>query len=97
MVSKVSEKIEIMQAYENGKQIEYRKIGEGDTWQRAGAPVWNWEEGDYRVSDKVSVWVWVDIMTGKVRRTFLSKSDALKWPNDTQVLVECTGRMEGDE
>lgn len=97
MITRVSEKIAIMQAYEDGKQIEHRRIGEGGTWRRAGRPAWNWEEGDYRVSDKVSVWAWVDIITGTVKRTFLSKSDALKWPNDNQVLVECTSRMEGDK
>lgn len=41
------EMIEVMKAYEEGKEIEFR-LPSG-YWAEAIAPTWNWKETDYRV------------------------------------------------
>lgn len=46
----IREKIEIMQAYERGEQIEF--IYEGMEWRNASNPAWDWNHFDYRVKPK---------------------------------------------
>lgn len=50
------EMIEIMQAYENGKLIEFRhkNPGEDDTWKLVPTPSWDWVSFDYRIKPKDS-------------------------------------------
>ena len=50
------EKIEVMQAYERGEQIEvnYLYINK-DYWIACGTPIWDWAKCDYRVKKKVYV------------------------------------------
>ena len=46
------EKIEVMQAYTRGEEIERRSANcEEDEWA-AGLPVWNWEKFEYRIKPK---------------------------------------------
>ena len=47
------EMIEVMQAYENGEEIEYYTLGINPRWGNTIAPVWDWLAWDYRVKPKV--------------------------------------------
>lgn len=42
------EKIAIMQAFEDGKEIEYRDNTKND-WLDAKSPLWDWIDYDYRI------------------------------------------------
>lgn len=46
-----AEKIKVMQAYEDGKQIQKVTRGEEDwkDWDVSWEPTWNWDTFDYRV------------------------------------------------
>ena len=46
------EMIEVIQAHKEGKKIEYRKKGAGDTWRLIARCVWNFYEYDYRIAPK---------------------------------------------
>ena len=46
----IKEKIEVMQAYERGEQIEFTY--EGIEWRNASNPAWDWNHFDYRVKPK---------------------------------------------
>ena len=47
------EKIEVMQAYTRGEEIERCSANcEEDEWAFAGLPVWNWEKFKYRIKPK---------------------------------------------
>lgn len=49
------EKIEVMQAYEEGKQIKCRKKGSGLPWVDwilPHEPAWDWENNDYEVKEE---------------------------------------------
>lgn len=43
------EKIEVMQAYEDGKEIEFRSAHTEEVWMRCFKAIWNWEKFEYRV------------------------------------------------
>lgn len=45
------EKIQIMQAFVDGKQIEndFNRVGEWVDWTIDAEPSWDWEEHDYRI------------------------------------------------
>ena len=43
-----AEIIAVMQAHEDGKEIEYRN-GYYPTWKRTPNPLWDWSTTDYRV------------------------------------------------
>lgn len=43
------EKIVVMQAYEDGKEIEFRSAYTEEEWVRCFKAVWNWAEFDYRI------------------------------------------------
>lgn len=42
--------IEVMQAHEKGKAIEYRPVGSDDEWAATTDPTWNWTDLEYRVA-----------------------------------------------
>lgn len=48
------EKIEVMSAYLQGKAIEVRGDGE-EEWAACDAPVWNWDDCEYRVQAEPKV------------------------------------------
>ena len=43
--------IEIMQHFDNGREVEFKRTNEDDTkWEKLlPVPVWNWERFDYRI------------------------------------------------
>lgn len=47
-LKETQEKIQIMQAFLNGKEIEYKRDGD-DFWITTQNPLWDWEYYDYRV------------------------------------------------
>lgn len=45
-----AEKIAVMQAFEDGKQIEFRRsFNNNNVWIDCGGPVWNWDIYEYRI------------------------------------------------
>lgn len=50
------EKIEVMQAFEEGKDIEFKWLFKADepfrTWDLTDDPVWNWCDFDYRIKEE---------------------------------------------
>lgn len=49
------EKIEVMQAYERGEQIQVYNYT-FEEWQDAGeAPLWDWVNFDYRIKPKIRI------------------------------------------
>lgn len=46
------EMIEVMQAYENGEQIQVKNIADNTKWKEIEFPGWNWIYYDYRVKPK---------------------------------------------
>ena len=51
-MSTLSEKIAIMQAFERGEKIEWiHKNDDSDEWESNIAPLWNWEEIEYRIAN----------------------------------------------
>lgn len=52
------EKIEIMQAHEDGKEIEYQTLNA--PWRIANTPFWDWFGCDYRITPpkKIKLYKW---------------------------------------
>ena len=44
--------IEVMQAYVNGTELEYRVKPDGISWHRVSSPVWSWGQDEYRIKPK---------------------------------------------
>lgn len=54
--SKTAKMAQIMQAFADGKGIEYRMRSEPQDeslWVSIGNPIWNWDRFDYRVAKKL--------------------------------------------
>lgn len=45
----IDEMIEVMQAYKDGKTIEFTDFYYDDNWKEIDSPYWNWRLFDYRV------------------------------------------------
>lgn len=43
------ERIEIMKAYVNGKQIQFRAINSSSIWHDIDEPQWDWSDSEYRI------------------------------------------------
>lgn len=48
-VSETEDKIKVMQAYIDGRPIEYRNKSTDSWWSAPKIPSWNWYEYDYRI------------------------------------------------
>ena len=46
------EKIEVMESFERGDEIEIRLSLTLGTWEKEILPIWNWSEYDYRIKPK---------------------------------------------
>lgn len=44
----IKKMIEVMQAYLDGKKIEYSPVSQDD-WKPVGIPSWSWDKCDYRI------------------------------------------------
>ena len=46
----IKEMIEVMQAFEDGKKIEYSVVGNNNWQPTASEPAWAWDRCDYRIA-----------------------------------------------
>lgn len=78
------EMIEIMQAYEDGKIIEYRlkNTKEDEPWVLISKPCWDWDKCDYRIKPKDSYRPYMDA------NEFRDHWDTLTTPGDTYQSVK---------
>lgn len=73
-MSTTKEKIAVMQAFEDGKEVEL----EGSIqWLPANNPNWNWAETNYRVKPEPMV-LYVNIYDDGERHTYKNESHAIK-------------------
>jgi len=49
-MSNTLQKIAVMQAFEDGKDIQHRTRHTTDSFTRASTPTWNWDNNEYRVN-----------------------------------------------
>ena len=61
-MSTTAQKIEIMQAFADGKTIEYKCKGH-DRWGEARTPQWNWSANDFRIKPEPPREFWVNVYT----------------------------------
>ncbi len=53
------EKIAVMQAFDEGQEVEYRIIGIGpDDWLFCKSPEWNWDRYNYRIKPNRKLYLW---------------------------------------
>ena len=58
----LKEMIKVMQHYENGGEVEFKKKDEDDTKWRIPFPTWNWDDFKYRIKEqkqKVTIEKWL--------------------------------------
>ena len=70
----LKEMIKVMQHYEDGRDVEFKRTIEDDTkWEKLlPVPVWNWERFNYRIKpekQKVTIekWLMRSILDGEFR------------------------------
>ena len=67
ILSKVQDKINIMQSYIDGKVIEYKpKNSAGNTWGFTLNPCWNFDEYEYRVKPEEKIIQFVKTTNGGI-------------------------------
>ena len=54
------EKIEVMQALEDGKAIFERPLCHGGVWKKCEYPSWNWGNHEYKVKEEPRE-IWVNV------------------------------------
>jgi len=54
------EKIEVMQAFEDGRAIFERPLCHGGVWKRCEYPSWNWGNHEYKVKEEPRE-IWVNV------------------------------------
>ena len=52
------EAIRIMQAYVDGKEVDVQRLLDGSVWMPAGAPCWDWLNGNYRIKPTATLRPW---------------------------------------
>ena len=52
------EAIRIMQAFVDGKEVDVRRLLDGSVWMPAGAPCWDWLNGNYRIKPTATLRPW---------------------------------------
>ena len=56
----IKEKIEVMQAFEDGKAIFERCIAHGAVWKKCEHPIWDWSTRQYVAKEEPRE-IWVNI------------------------------------
>jgi len=77
-MSTTKEKIEIMQAFEDGKTVECRGESSG-IWGKVAVPnpLWNWPDCEYRIKPE-PIECWVNVLDADICSTvFQSQKDAI--------------------
>jgi len=86
--------IEVMQAYADGAEVEFRRKSIGGIWDTC-SPCWNWDTLEYRIKPKPRE-IWVNAVDGKMGDTrgggrYFPSEDGAKlsaeecWPNSNTV------------
>lgn len=92
------EKIEVMEAFERGAEVEHTPVGT-QVWQPNDIPRWDWRKFDYRIKPKpkqtVMIEKWLMSYNGDNRRTIIvegSTEEIEYWSaaNWKQVKLICT-------
>ncbi len=52
------EAIRIMQAFVDGKEVDVQRLLDGSVWMPAGAPCWDWLNGNYRIKPTATLRPW---------------------------------------
>ena len=94
------EMIAVMQAYKDGKEIEFKARGTYSNWQMACSPNWNWDYADYRVKpeekQKVTLYEYMylnaDGLWLLVNTLFSNDTDARSWIGTGEEAFQKTGR-----
>jgi len=83
---KISEMIEVLQAYEMGEKIEYRN--DDRNWEIATHPSWSFKDFDYRIAQKKKELSLVDEL-----REVAKEAGTLNLPVE-QVVLRAADRIE---
>ena len=82
------EKIDVMQAYVDGKQIEFTEVGR-DNWreypQDLVAPFWNWERNNYRIKPEKKYRPYKD--TNEMIADWAKRFGVVNWPSIAMPLI----------
>jgi len=77
------EKIEVMQAFEDGEDVQYGYCGETDTvWQNVPNPNWNWVDFDYRIKPKPKV-IWVNESKSSLHSYAYNSEDDARYADES--------------
>ena len=77
-----AEKIKVMQAFEDGAEIEWHN---GSQWVSREAPEWNWCDCDYRIAPKppATILVGVDMENNQISHTTATETYRFSAPYRT--------------
>ena len=57
-IKDAQDKIEVMQAFIEGKEIQLRRRVSGTNWAISPAPAWAWDSFDYRIKpEPIELWI----------------------------------------
>ena len=59
----IDEQIAVMQAYKEGKKIEWKYNNEIYGWSEVQDPAWNWRDLDYRVKPEIRPYTKEELLT----------------------------------
>ena len=82
MMKTAHEKIKIMQASEDGAEIEYSPCSAPPTWEYTEAPIWSWGVNDYRIKKPPTGSGIVRSMLKRGKPVWCSVSDASQYAAD---------------
>lgn len=57
-IEQTKEAIRVMQAFVDGKEVEVQRLLAGSCWIPAGAPCWDWLNGNYRIKPTATLRPW---------------------------------------
>lgn len=66
--------IAVMQAYVDGKEIEFRMLDSSEKWRVTAFPIWDWGNYEYRVK-LTPIEGWMNVYPGSVFKTFKEARD----------------------
>jgi hypothetical protein len=73
----LQKKIEVMQAFADGKQVEFRRSGGNEEWDIGDRVCWDWSTFEYRVKREPREW-WVNVYHGLDCIAHMTKAQADK-------------------
>lgn len=85
MTTSTMEKIKVMLAFDEGKEIQWAIQG-NTNWQDCGAPVWNWYDLSYRIKPS---------MPRKFTRWFIETDRGLRGPYSSEHSAQMDASLWG--